>query len=202
MARRSDHSRNELAELVIAAARDIVAEEGARGVTMRRIAGMIGYAAGSIYNAVGDIDIVLMRVNAGTLELLGATLEAVIAAGGDQTPIQRARLIAETYMDFVAAHAPFWAALLERPPAPDQPVPDWYAAPRARLIEIVAETLAPLFANADERRRSVIALWAALQGVAALVAGGNLAFAGPQLNAKEIALSIVDRYLTGHEPRH
>jgi AcrR family transcriptional regulator len=201
MARRSDHSRDELAGLVIDAARAITAAEGWRGVTMRAIGTRIGYAPGSIYNAVGDLDAVLLRVNARTLAALGERLDSVARRGGpDATVLARAVAIADAYMKFVTENAQLWASVLERVPATEA-VPEWYAAPRARLVEIVAEAIAPLYPNAKARRRAVVALWAALHGVAALAVGGNLAFAATNLDPRDIARSIVLRYLTGAEKR-
>jgi AcrR family transcriptional regulator len=195
MARRSDHSREELAAMVIAGTRAIVRDEGWRAVSMRGIAARIGYAPGSIYNAVGDIDAVLLRVNAGTLTELVANLEMEVARtvpgeGG-------AVAIADAYVTYVTAHARLWAALIERPPP--VPAPDWYAVPRARLVEIVAEAIAPLFPDAVLRRRAVLSLWASLQGLATLALGGNMAFADEGLDTREIARSIVRRYLSGHD---
>jgi AcrR family transcriptional regulator len=200
MARRSDHSREELSELVIQAARTIAAAEGWQAVTMRAIAGRIGYAPGSIYNAVGDLDAVLLRVNAATLETLAAQLEATLRRFGPEADITaRALAIADGYMQFIAGNVRLWASVLERVPTADDPVPEWYAAPRARLIETVSAAIAPLYPNAKARRRAVIALWAALQGVAALAIGGNLAFAAGEIDPRDIARSIVLRYLTGTE---
>jgi len=202
MARRSDHSREELAGLVVSAAAAIVASEGARSLTMRGIATSIGYAAGSIYNAVGDLDQVQLRVNATTLTQLGTCLEhALHDRGALLQPIERAVLLAETYMGFVTANRHLWAALLEHPPSPGAEVPDWYAEPRGRLVDVVATALEPFYPDALSRHRAVIALWAALQGVASLAAGGNLAFALKDLDANDIARSLVLRYLTGTETR-
>lgn len=198
MARRSDHSREELAAMVVEAAREIVIEEGAQGVTMRKIAGKIGYAAGSIYNAVGDQDEVLRRINAETLQGLVVRLQAV-SAEQDLTSMERALRIADDYIDYVAANGRLWGVLLERPPLPGEVVPDYYVAPRAQLIAVVAETIAPFFTDESALRRSVIALWAALQGVAGLTIGGNLAFLSEGIDPREIARSIVRRYLTGAE---
>jgi AcrR family transcriptional regulator len=200
MARRSDHSREELSELVIQAARSIAASEGWPAVTMRAIAGRIGYAPGSIYNAVGDLDAVLLRVNAATLEELASQLEAALGKFGPEADITaRALAIADGYMKFIAKNARLWASVLERVPSADDPVPDWYAAPRARLIETVSAAIAPLYPQAKARRRAVVALWAALQGVAALATGGNLAFAAGEIEPRDIARSLVLRYLTGKE---
>lgn len=199
MARRSDHSREELAELVIDAARAITEAEGWRGVTMRGLGSRIDYAPGSIYNAVGNLDTVLMRMNAGTLDRLAETLESAARRSADAPLLQRAAALADGYMKFVMAHARLWASVLER--VPQYAVPAWYAAPRARLVEIVAEVIAPLYPNAKARRRAVVVLWAALQGVASLGVGGNLAFAAAELDPRDIARSIVLRYLTGTEPK-
>jgi AcrR family transcriptional regulator len=198
MARRSDHSRDQLSAMVVNAARDIVIAEGASAVTMRKIAADIGYAAGSIYNVVGDQDAVLRQVNAQTLDGLVARLTEAPAHFGE-APMERALRVADGYVDYVSENPRLWAALLERPPLPGEAVPDYYAGPRGRLIEIVAEAIAPFFPDQVSLRRAVIALWAALQGVAALTIGGNLAFLGDGVEPKGIARSIVRRYLTGTE---
>ena len=195
MARRSDHSREELAAMVVQGARAIARTEGWQAVSMRGIATRIGYAPGSIYNAVGDIDLVLLRVNAETLGELGADLETVLAKTGPG--LEGALALADAYIGYVTKHARLWAALMERPPP--VPAPDWYAIARARLVEIVGAAIAPLFPDAHARRLAVLALWAALQGVASLTLGGNLAFAGEGLNARRLARSIVRRYLTAPE---
>ncbi len=200
MARRSDHTREELAALVIAAAQRIAASDGASHATMRRIATDIGYAAGSIYNAVGDIHTVLLRVNAATLDQLGDCLEsAMTAPDPTSAPATTALSIADAYMDFVTTNGRLWAAVLEHRPAAAGTVPDWYAGPRSRLLAIVGCTIAPLYPDPDKRRRAVVALWAALQGVASLAAGGNLDFAAAGTQPRDIARSIVLRYLSGTE---
>ena len=56
MARRSDHSRDELKALILDCAREIAEEEGLRGLTARRIATEIGYAPGTIYNLFSNLD--------------------------------------------------------------------------------------------------------------------------------------------------
>jgi AcrR family transcriptional regulator len=196
MGRRSDHSREELAGLVIAAARAITVKEGWRAVTMRRIGAEIGYAAGSIYNAVGDIDAVLLRVSAGTLDELANSLESAIALHKPKDgPVAAALVLADIYIDYVIAYSRLWSVLMER--SPPQKAPDWYTGPRGRLLALVEAVLTPLYPDPSARRRSVVALWAALQGVAGLTAGGNLAFAAKELDAHEIARSLVKRYLAG-----
>ena len=200
MARRSDHSRDQLAGLVIAAARGIVETQGRSGVTMRKIAAEIGYSAGSIYNAVGDQEAVLRQVDAATLQGLVACLEAVLADPATASgSLEKAVGIADAYIGYVVENARLWSALLERPPLPGEEVADFYALPRARLIALVGEVIAPFFTDEAALRRSVVALWSSLQGVASLAAGGNLHFLGQTIDPHEIARTIVKRYLSGQD---
>jgi AcrR family transcriptional regulator len=197
MGRRSDHSREELAALVVGAAQRITAAEGWRAATARRIGAEIGYAPGSIYNAVGDIDEVLLHVGANVLTTLGERLVQAREkfASGEAVPTVLA--ITDAYLDFVSDNARLWSVLVERPPPKN--APQWYAEPRAQLLTLVEDALAPFFADEKSRRKAALALWSSLQGVAALSAGGNLAFALGGHDKREIAHAIVLRYLTGSE---
>lgn len=199
MARRSDHSREQLAGLVLDAARALAAAEGLRGVTMRSIAARIGYAAGTIYNTVGDLDAVLMRVKADTLTRLADHVEAGIAAHAAQDPVERAVAVAEAYLAFVAANMRLWSVVFEHRMPDGADGTAFYEAARARPIRIVDSALLPFFPDLTQRRRATTALWAALQGVAALAVAGSLTAADDTAHPADIAGSIVRRYLTGHE---
>ncbi|MBS0538349.1 MAG: TetR/AcrR family transcriptional regulator [Proteobacteria bacterium] len=198
MARRSDHSREELADLIVQAARKLVARGGRRAVTARAIAGEIGYAPGSIYNAVGDIDLVLLRVSVEVIHALADRLDAVAQESQSMTqPLQRVLAVAEAYMRFVTANHLLWAGVME-PGLSRKQAPDWYSAARLRLIQRTNDVLVPFFDDADDRSRAAVALWAGLEGVAALEVSGNLALEDG-IDAVDLARSIVSRYLTGSE---
>src|SRR4051812_43532547 len=111
MARRADHTREELAELVVKAAEKLARREGLRGVGMRRIAAEIGYAPGSIYNAVGDLDQVILRVNARTLKRLRTHLAGLVDAG--RPALDNALAVARGYLDFVARQPRLWGLIIE-----------------------------------------------------------------------------------------
>ena len=149
MARRSDHSREELAAMVIGGARTIVREEGWRAVSMRGVAARIGYAPGSIYNAVGDIDAVLLRVNADTLsQLLGQLRTAAARSGlGKEGTLA----VADAYVTYVIEHARLWAALNRIARSCSRELPGsisiltsrcWAAVPTGRTGEAAAMTYA------------------------------------------------------------
>ena len=111
MARRVDHTRDELAALVVGAAETLAREEGLRGLGMRRIATAIGYAPGSIYNAVGDFDEVVLRVNARTLGRLRDHLADVVDPA--RPPLDNALAVSDGYLDFVMRQPRLWGLIFE-----------------------------------------------------------------------------------------
>ena len=68
MARRSDHSREELYDMALEAARQIAEKEGLRGLKARRIARDIGYTIGTLYNLFEDLDDLIVHLNGRTLD--------------------------------------------------------------------------------------------------------------------------------------
>ena len=68
MARRSDHSREELYALILDSARSIVEEDGFSGLTARRVASSIGYAPGTIYNLFSNLDDLILHLRGKVLD--------------------------------------------------------------------------------------------------------------------------------------
>ena len=69
MARRSDHSRDELRRMALEASKKILTKQGLRGLSTRRIAARMGYSAGTLYQIFDDFDDLILQVNAATLDL-------------------------------------------------------------------------------------------------------------------------------------
>ena len=68
MARRSDHTKDELKELIFTVSRDIVIKEGFRELSARKIASKIGYTVGTLYNFYTNLDELILQINAKTLD--------------------------------------------------------------------------------------------------------------------------------------
>jgi AcrR family transcriptional regulator len=194
VARRQEHTRKEMVDLVVSAAEEIGGREGLAGITMRRLAAAVGYAPNSIYHSVGDMDEVILRLNARTLSRLDRALARRIRPGGP--PEEVALAIADGYMAFVHRNHRLWSILVDYSRRDPGPVPDWYQAALSRPLDLVEAALTPLFADADDCRRSVAALWAALHGIASLSLSGKLGIVTPE-DAPGLARLIVRRYLAG-----
>lgn len=189
---RGEYDRDGFTAMVSQAAESLVRNEGFRGLGMRRLAAAIGYAPNSIYNAVGDLDQVILRVNARTLGRLYAALLAAIDA--DASPRDNALALAEAYLVFVDADPRVWSLLFEHIAAPDVPFPDWYAQALSQPVGLVDTVLEPLIADPSERRGAVAVLWAGLHGLASLSTSNKLRVLvadPPQV----LARMLVGRYL-------
>ena len=188
---RGEHDREGFVALVTGAAESLVRDEGLRGLGMRRLASAIGYAPNSIYNAVGDLDQVVLRVNARTLDRLHAALAAVLNPA--RPPRENALALADAYLAFVAADPRVWSLLFEHV-APDLTFPDWYVEALSRPVSLVDGVLSTLIADANERRQAVAALWAALHGLASLSTSNKLAIIAPDAPSA-LARLLIGRFL-------
>ena len=75
MARRSEHSREELHEMALAAAEQLVVENGLEGLSARKVAKAIGYTVGTLYLVFENIDVLILQVNERTLDRLYARMD-------------------------------------------------------------------------------------------------------------------------------
>ena len=74
MVRRSIHSPEQLRELVIQSAREIIVKEGLSRLSAREIARKIGYSPGTLYNLFDNLNELLLQVQARTLDALDQRL--------------------------------------------------------------------------------------------------------------------------------
>lgn len=189
---RGEYDRDGFTAMVAQAAESLVRNEGFRGLGMRRLAAAIGYAPNSIYNAVGDLDQVILRVNARTLGRLHAALLSAIDTNA--SPRDNALGLAEAYLIFVDADPRVWSLLFEHIAAPEVPFPDWYAQALSQPVGLVDTVLEPLIADPAERRSAVAVLWAGLHGLASLSTSNKLKVLVPD-PPQALARLLVGRYL-------
>ena len=76
MARRNQHSREELQALAIDAVRELVAEHGLAKLSVRKVAEKIRYTPGMLYHVFANLDDLILHANAATLDTLLADMKA------------------------------------------------------------------------------------------------------------------------------
>ena len=116
MARRNDHTREELRAMAVAAGQEIIANEGFSSFSARKVAASIGYTVGTLHNVFGGRDQLVMHINAATLD----QMQDFVARRYDSSLQGSAglKLMADCYLSFAKTHYECWSALFERAPPP------------------------------------------------------------------------------------
>lgn len=197
MGRRSDHSREELYEMTVAAARGIVEAHGYRALTVRKIADAIGYSAGTLYNLFDNLDDLIIRLNGATLDELFDRLSAIEGSGDPTLYLDR---LFDAYLAYLDAHPNLWNLLFEHTRPEGQVLPKWYVDKVANVLELLEEALSPHFPGdrANEKRHAARVLWASLHGICSLSQAGKLKVVTTQ-TPREMARLLVSIFLTGLE---
>ncbi|MES9876390.1 MAG: TetR/AcrR family transcriptional regulator [Candidatus Sedimenticola sp. PURPLELP] len=197
MGRRSDHSREEISSMALEAARVLVADEGLKGLTARKVATEIGYAPGTLYVVFRNLDDLVLHLNAGTLDDLYSVLDAVVRSC--RKPERCILKLAMAYVEFSFTHPNLWGAIYEHRLPEGESAPAWFQEKIERLFSLVEGQLGGL----DERRSdkevrlAAHALWSGIHGVCILGLSGSLEKANAGSTAA-IAESLVVNYLAGY----
>lgn len=197
MARRSDHTREQLAEMAVAAAAKLATRDGLRGVSARGIAREIGYTVGTLYNVFDNLDDLLRHMNATTMDAL---YEHVTAEPVGDDPETALRELSKRYLAFVNERPRLWSAVIEFEPQDGAVAPDWYRLKAQRLVGLGEQAIASLFGpdEAADRRRNSYVLWSALYGLTALAQTTNVAEGDPP---DALIDTLVATYIAGLKAR-
>jgi AcrR family transcriptional regulator len=196
MARRSDHSREEIHEMALQAAETILTEEGFAALSARRIAAAMGYTVGTLYLVFKNLDDLILQLNGRTLDELYNHLSRV--GGGHGPGLAGSRALGAAYLGFATENKHRFSMIFEhRMPSIDD-LPDWYLEKIGRMFSLVEQNLRPL---ADERSEQEIALaaralWSGVHGIVILARTGRLKVIGGG-SVEEMIDSLVLNYLEG-----
>ena len=166
-----DAVRNE----IIARAGALIEAEGIAAVQARRIAREAGCSVGTVYNLFGDIDGLVIAVNATTLAMLGA---AIHDAAGDLSQLtleKRLERLATAYADFALSHQRRWEAVFKHRLPDGREVPASYLDDQSRLLAIIETALSDVvFDDGTDHGLVARALFGAVHGIVALALDNRL----------------------------
>ena len=175
------------------AAEDILNREGAKALSVRRIAQSIGYTHGTLYLVFSNLDGLLLELNARTLDALSATLEQAAhhAPGGRD----RLDALAFAYLDYARTHAARWRLVFEHHLPTGEPMPDAVAQRIARGYRTLHDALADAGAAPAACADLGAALWSAIHGVCVLAVDGKLVdAAGAPLDPLPVLVRTVQAF--------
>nr|PZN75694.1 MAG: hypothetical protein DIU57_18075 [Pseudomonadota bacterium] len=201
MGRRSRHTAEELRELAIQSAHQIIAENGLAGISARAIARRIGYSAGTLYNIFGSLDELVLEVEGLLLEALDRRLSQVAAEGPSRHQLNK---LARAYLSFSRENEKVWSIVAQRVLPFNKSTPPWYSERLERLSDHFEDALAsqlPEMKNSPKSlKQSARVVWAALHGISLMSATRKL----PPMcyeSVQHIADDLIETYLAGLQER-
>lgn len=196
MARRSDHSRDEIRHMALDAAEAIVSVEGYKGLSARKVATAIDYTAGTLYLVFENLDDLVLQVNGRTLDGLFEWL--VARCGQADAPREKLLALANAYIAYAEAETPRWNMLFEYVAEKGDTLPDWYLHKLGKVFGLAEAALKPLDGARSEVefQQAARVLWASVHGICMLKIRQRLDLAGGQ-SAEAMAYMLIDNFLRG-----
>jgi len=185
MARRKDHTRQELIELAVSSGRELVIAEGPEALTARNVAKLMGYTPGTLYNLFDNIDGLATAVNARTLHSFAETIRQIVRENAK--PKKRLRRICTAYLDLKATQPHLWTLCFA---TPLKALTDEFHEAVHAVFDPASEALLPLSGSPANARRDAKLLWATLHGICLLQDSGKLDVGEP-----DPADELVKRFL-------
>lgn len=195
MGRRSSHTPQQLRDLILDAAQEIIESDGLSGLSAREIARRIGYSPGTIYNMYQNLDDVILHVEARVLDSLETRLGGIVRAASGPAALPE---LARAYLAFTQEKPKLWNLLFEHHLPAGTDLPAWYQEKLEGLLKRVEEALAPLFPAGSEvdRHRAARVLWAGVHGITSLATADKLSIVTSEA-ASRLIEDLVQTYLKG-----
>ena len=156
-------------DTLIAHAETRIKADGLKNLRTRDLAKDAGCALGAIYNVFGDLNDLVLAVNARTFHRLGAAVAETLAQA-PQNATQQLIVMSHAYHRFAAENFNAWRALfdIERPAG--EAAPDWYLAEMGQLFAYIDAPLSVLFPDHDAQKRALLtkALFSSVHGIVLL----------------------------------
>lgn len=194
MAGKVEARRTVLRDTLIAHAETRIKADGLKNLRARDLAKDAGCALGAIYNVFGDLNDLVLAVNARTFHRLGAAVAETLAQA-PQNATQQLIVMSHAYHRFAAENFNAWRALfdIERPAG--EAAPDWYLAEIGQLFAYIDAPLSVLFPDYDAQKRALLtkALFSSVHGIVLL--GLDEASAGVPAAQLDEMISLIFNHL-------
>lgn len=197
MARRSDHSREEIRDMALAAAEGILMEQGYEGLSARKVAAAIGYTVGTLYLVFDSFHDLILQMNGRTLDRLHRQMLDEQANCSD--PPECLLRLGQVYIRFAEEDPHRWGMVFEHRFPEGLVMPEWFQEKVTRMFTLVEKGLEPLGGkqrSPNEIFQAARALWSGVHGICILALTGRLGGAGVD-SAQDLAELLISNYLKG-----
>ncbi len=193
MARRNDHTREELVALTLQTVKDFLNENSYHDLSLRKIANMIGYVPSTLVNVFGNYNLLLLHAVAQTLDELSHEAKSVMSESQD--PKQSLYELAYCYHSFAQRHPFRWQLIFEHN-MNGEALPEWQAERIDNMTGMLEHLLALLAPQRTEREvlQASRVLWSGVHGITLLSVDDKF-FAAEPIDGKELIENLLSQYL-------
>lgn len=198
MARRNDHSREELEKLVLDSAYSLLSRKGREALTARNVAAKAGYVPGTIYNLFGSMEGLILHINARTLDSLYIVLSDISPRGKKSVSAGLADMAA-SYRDFVDKNKNAWLLMFDSSLPEERSQMTWYQEKIDRLFLLLEDIIAPAFPGNKARERQIAArvFWSSFHGLCYLNEKGQFHTVGRNMSVAEMTDFMIGKFMAG-----
>ena len=164
MARRSDHTADEIARLALESARRIVKSDGINALSARKVTKSMGYTIGTLYQHFADMDDLVERMNAETL----AALYAHCNKGASQEDVaSQLKAFGILFTEFVQAHPFEWDAIMSYRYKENHTTSEEYHHQILLLFGLLENATQQFYKPGEQEKHAadMALLWASLTGI-------------------------------------
>jgi AcrR family transcriptional regulator len=195
MARRSEHTKEELKSIAIAAGIELIETNGFRAFSARGAAAKMGYTVGTLYHLFGTLDEFVLNINVTTLDIWFKAMESSLKRSKEK-PVHA---LAKAYFQFAKKNYMRWLALFEHRMADGKEVPEWYVPKMTRFFTLIETALLPYVKNnPDKAKDAGKVLWSGIHGICVLALSGKLDIEKKE-SPEPLIMLLVDNILAGLE---
>lgn len=196
LARRSDHTREEIHLMALEAAEAIASQEGLSGLSARKVAAKIGYTVGTLYLVFRNLDDLILQVNDRTLAQLYQQMEQVSAK--NKTPEDCILALSHAYIEYASNNTARWGMIYEHVLEDDFVLPEPFQQQVQQMFALVENALRPLVKNKSDRdiAQAARALWSGIHGICLLALTRKLDIAGID-SVQDLADTLTINFVNG-----
>ncbi|WP_115717921.1 TetR-like C-terminal domain-containing protein [Gallaecimonas mangrovi] len=164
MGRRNDHSADEFDQMVVRTVWHWLESRSASELSLRKIAGLIGYAPSTLVSVYGSYSLLLLRVNSFILDQLTLALKEQVQS---DSPREQLLETALAYLGFAKQYPHAFRLVFEHKMPEGQKLPAFFNEKLAAMFDMVEGPLTVLHNHLTSQQLEMEArmLWASVHGI-------------------------------------
>ncbi|HIF9432666.1 TPA: TetR/AcrR family transcriptional regulator [Photobacterium damselae] len=193
MARRNDHTREELVNMTLEQVKNFLNEHPHHELSLRKVAAMIGYVPSTLVNVFGNYNLLLLHAVAQTLDEMSKEAEASMK---ETTSAEDAlRRLAYCYLEFATQHPYRWQLIFQHT-MNGEDLPEWQSERIDNMTGMLEALIRQITPNKseDEILEASRVLWAGVHGITLLTVDDKL-FTSTPVDGKALIDNLLNTYL-------